>query len=213
MKRTILFLLLSIGTVIGLTAMTPHDENVSSPGLLQSASALRVVVLYDEDSAGAEAFAETLASYNFDASAQSLTQAEPGPPGGQTFQIFLPIITSSSTQRSMAIRAKQKVDFSEVDLLVIWKDTGENESWLASDPTIYADLIAANRPILGMGEGGYAFFSQFEEPFKLPAKSEELTQRIQTIDEGEILGCGQLRLKSSLMRVIRPQFLIAAVPF
>ncbi len=53
---------------------------------------------------------------------------------------------------------------STYNLIIVADDTGSLESWGPPTPPATADVVAkltgANRPILGLGEGGYAFFGQ-----------------------------------------------------
>jgi len=54
-------------------------------------------------------------------------------------------------------------DFSQFDLTVIADDTGDLNIW--GDPPSdtaaqVAQIVASNKPILGLGEGGYAFFGR-----------------------------------------------------
>lgn len=49
-------------------------------------------------------------------------------------------------------------DFSVFDLTIIADDSGELNSW--ATPAHVARITAPNKPILGLGEGGYAFFGK-----------------------------------------------------
>ncbi len=53
-------------------------------------------------------------------------------------------------------------DFAKFDLTVIADDTGDLNSWGIPPNTAaqVAKILAGNKPILGLGEGGYAFFGQ-----------------------------------------------------
>jgi hypothetical protein len=50
-------------------------------------------------------------------------------------------------------------DFAQFDLILIADDTGSLNSW-GSAPGQVAAIVKPNKPILGLGEGGYAFFGQ-----------------------------------------------------
>ena len=53
-------------------------------------------------------------------------------------------------------------DFSKFNLILIADDTGSLDQWGTSEDTAaqVAQITAANKPIIGLGEGGYAFFGR-----------------------------------------------------
>src|SRR5512133_29154 len=50
-------------------------------------------------------------------------------------------------------------NFNDFDLTLIANDTGNLNVW-GTDPAQVVQLTAPNKPILGLGEGGYAFFGK-----------------------------------------------------
>jgi len=51
-------------------------------------------------------------------------------------------------------------DFTPFQLIVIGPDTGKGASW--GDPTMVGKIDASGKPVLGLGDGGYAFFGKLK---------------------------------------------------
>lgn len=68
------------------------------------------------------------------------------------------------TVQLVPLGAVLATDFSAFDLILIAHDSGELASWSWGADPVTADRVAQirapNRPILGIGEGGYAFFGE-----------------------------------------------------
>jgi hypothetical protein len=57
--------------------------------------------------------------------------------------------------------------FSTYDLLIVADDSGDLDQW-GTPPIDPAPLVAAHKPIIGLGEGGYAFFGKVGSPIGWP---------------------------------------------
>ena len=74
------------------------------------------------------------------------------------------LTTAGYTVTLVPLSAVTTTDFSLFDMTIIANDTGSLDSWgtppAATSTAQVAKIIAPNKPILGLGEGGYAFFGR-----------------------------------------------------
>lgn len=57
--------------------------------------------------------------------------------------------------------------FGNYDLIIVADDSGDLDQW-GTPPIDPAPLVAAHKPIIGLGEGGYAFFGKIGSPIGWP---------------------------------------------
>jgi hypothetical protein len=70
---------------------------------------------------------------------------------------FSALLTGRGVQvAQVALSAVVATDFSTVQTIIIGNDTGEKGVW--GDSAIVSKIAAAGKPIVGIGQGGYAFF-------------------------------------------------------
>jgi hypothetical protein len=69
------------------------------------------------------------------------------------------LVTNGYSVTLVSLGAVLGTDFGQFDLILIADDTGSLNTW-GSAPGQVAQIVRPNKPILGLGEGGYAFFGQ-----------------------------------------------------
>ena len=64
-----------------------------------------------------------------------------------------------------------KADFTVFDLVIVARDTGYLDRWPQDTPGVSAEaahIAAANKPVIGLGEGGYAYFGKGDQALGWP---------------------------------------------
>ena len=130
------------------------DAEISSP---QAVGAIRTVILYNEDSTGAQAIADLLNLNNFDADTFQILKYF-------SHSIFLPVIMRGA---QVALTGRIPVpntshalpDFSAYDLILVMADTGNDGYW-SMEPGLVTAIEDSGLPVAGLGSGGHALFGK-----------------------------------------------------
>ena len=109
---------------------------------------------------------------------QEVQLASTGCKNGNVLYVYQRDTATAADFKSLLERAGYTVDtipvtaisatvVSNYDLIIVADDTGNLNSWSGS-ATDVAQLTNALKPIIGLGEGGYAFFGQVSSPIGWP---------------------------------------------
>lgn len=134
-------------------AFTEAEQAAPQSQQPPAGAGLSAVILYKDDATTAGAYANLLKENGFTASTLQINS--------KAYTIYLPLITSPRSGRSAAAtqQAAAASDFSKVDLIIIGPDTGSGDQWNIEDD-IFDAIVASGKPVIGIGDGGYAYFGR-----------------------------------------------------
>jgi Mg-chelatase subunit ChlD/subtilisin family serine protease len=150
---------------------------VAAPG----DGAIRAAYLYSEDLATAQAFVDLLNASDFTATAIPIAEAE------WPYTVFLPLVLRSqggpaATEGSLGAAAVP--DFSEYDLILIGPETAKGSVW-SPEPGLVTALVDSGLPVVGLGNGGYAFFGELALDIGYPQGTRTTGRSVQVSDFGD----------------------------
>jgi len=123
----------------------------------QASAAIRTVILYSEDAAGAQTIADLLELNDFTADIFKIFKPV-------SHAIFLHVVmrASQGTQAALTVGPNTYEaipDFSVYDLIVVTPETGFGSNWSVG-ATLYTAIEASGLPVAGLGSGGYTLFGK-----------------------------------------------------
>lgn len=133
---------------------------LARPAVPNAVQPIKALYLYGQDRAAAQDIVTILGNNGVSVTTQSLGSAPV-----LDKRVYLPLVVSggktaaSAGGQSRPASATPALAVSEFDLVVVGDDTSNGADWLGGAPLVQ-QIAASERPVLGIGRGGAAFFDK-----------------------------------------------------